>query len=164
MGKKKSQEKIDYLKLAASIVICQLAGIIGSFFTAGSVGSWYPTLNKPVFNPPSWVFGPVWIILYLLMGVSLYIVWNKGIKSKQSKKAVAVFGIQLILNTLWSILFFGLQSPLFAFIEIIFLWAAILLSIIYFYRISKTASYMLIPYILWVSFAAVLNLSLFLLN
>jgi tryptophan-rich sensory protein len=98
------------------------------------------------------------------MGISLYIIWNKGIKSRRSKIAVSIFGVQLVLNALWSILFFGLQSPLFAFVEIIFLWAAILLSIIYFYRISKTASYLLAPYILWVSFAAVLNLFLFILN
>lgn len=156
--------KIDYWKLAASIVICQLAGVIGSFFTSSSVSIWYAELNKPGFNPPNWVFSPVWITLFLLMGIALYIVWNKGIKSKQSKTAVTIFGVQLGLNILWSVLFFGLRSPLSAFIEIIILWAAILFTIIYFYRVSKPAGYLLIPYILWVSFAAVLNFFIYYLN
>lgn len=156
--------KINYLKLIPSIVICQLAGIIGSFFTSSSVSNWYLTLNKPFFNPPSWVFGPVWITLYLMMGISLYIVWNGGLRNKHAKIAITIFGIQLLLNSLWSILFFGLQSPLSAFIEIVLLWGAILATIIYFYRISKIASYLLIPYFLWVSFAAVLNLAIVYLN
>ncbi len=156
--------KINYWKLIPSIIICQLAGIIGSIFTVSSVSTWYLTLNKPFFNPPSWVFGPVWIMLYFLMGISLYIVWNKGIGSKESKIAISVFGVQLILNALWSIIFFGLRLPLFAFIEIIFMWLAIIATIVYFYRISKVASYLLIPYILWVSFAAILNFAIYYLN
>jgi translocator protein len=156
--------KVNYWKLIVAIIVCQLAGFIGSFFTISSVSTWYLTLNKPFFNPPSWLFGPVWITLYLLMGISLYLVWNRGINGKTSRIAITFFSIQLILNSLWSILFFGLKSPLYAFMEIIFLWAAILLTIIYFNRISKPASYLLIPYILWVSFAAVLNLSIFILN
>lgn len=156
--------KINYWKLAISIVVCQLAGFIGSFFTVSSVSTWYLTLNKPFFNPPSWLFGPVWISLYFLMGISLYLIWDEGIKSKQSKGALYIFGAQLILNSLWSILFFGLKSPLFAFIEIIILWIAIILTIKYFYRISKSASYLLIPYVLWVSFAAILNFFIFYLN
>lgn len=156
--------KINYFKLISSILICQLAGFIGSFFTVSSVSSWFLTLNKPFFNPPNWLFGPVWITLYFLMGISLYLVWSKGIKDIQSKMAVLIFAIQLILNSLWSIIFFGFQSLLFAFIEIILLWIAILLTIIYFNKISKTASYLLIPYILWVSFAAILNFSIYYLN
>lgn len=156
--------KINYWKLAASIVICQLAGIVGSFFTVSSVNTWYLELAKPSFNPPSWVFSPVWITLFVLMGISLYIVWDKGIKSKQSKIAITIFGVQLALNTLWSILFFGLRLPLYAFMEIMLLWIAILLTITYFYRISKPAAYLLMPYILWVSFAAILNFFLFYLN
>ena len=104
--------KINYFKLVLSIIVCQLAGFIGSFFTVSSVSSWYLTLNKPFFNPPSWLFGPVWITLYLLMGISLYIIWNKGITNNQSKIAVLIFAIQLILNSLWSIIFFGLKTPL----------------------------------------------------
>jgi translocator protein len=156
--------KINYFKLVFSIIVCQLAGIIGSFFTVSSVSTWYLTLNKPFFNPPGWLFGPVWVILYFLMGISLYIIWDKGIKSSKSKIALSVFGLQLILNSLWSILFFGLKSPLLAFIEIIFLWITIILTIICFNRISKSASYLLIPYILWVSFAAILNFSIYYLN
>ncbi len=156
--------KINYWKLTASIMICQLAGIIGSFFTVASISNWYLTLNKPTFNPPNWIFSPVWVALFALMGISFYLIWNKGIKSRQSKIAVMLFGVQLLLNIVWSILFFGLRSPLLAFIEIIFLWIAILLTIVYFYRISKTASYLLIPYLVWVSFAGVLNFFLFYLN
>lgn len=156
--------KINYWKLTASIVICQSAGIIGSFFTASSVKTWYLELAKPPFNPPGWVFSPVWITLFFLMGISFSIIWDKGITSKKSKTAVTIFGVQLALNTVWSILFFGLRSPFSALIEILFLWIAILFTIIYFYRISKPAAYLLIPYILWVSFAVVLNFSLFYLN
>ena len=147
-------------KLLISILLPFLASGIGGLFTASSVSSWYVTLNKPSFNPPSWVFGPVWTILYLLMGISLYLVWSK----KFSKPAFIFFGVQLFLNALWSILFFGIKSPLFAFIGITLLWTAIFITIIYFYKLNKLSSYLLIPYILWVSFAAVLNFAIFLLN
>jgi len=156
--------KTDYKKLIASLIICQMAGIIGSVFTVSSVGTWYLEISKPAFTPPSWVFAPVWTTLFLMMGLALYIVWSKGVKSKDSRIALTVFGIQLVLNTLWSILFFGLRSPFLALVEIVFLWAAILLSIVYFYKISKRAAYLLVPYIAWVSFAAVLNLFIVLLN
>lgn len=156
--------KINYLKLLISILICQLAGIIGSFFTVSSVNGWYAALIKPSFNPPSWIFSPVWITLYLLMGISLYLVWVNKSNHNSKKVAYIIFGAQLFLNSLWSILFFGLRSPLAAFIEIIILWFAILFTMIYSYRISKISSYLLIPYIAWVSFAAVLNLSLLYLN
>jgi tryptophan-rich sensory protein len=156
--------KIKYWKLIVSVLIPLLASAVGGFFTSTSVSTWYVELNKPVFNPPNWVFGPVWTALYILMGISLYLVWSKGIKTKKAKAAVTIFSIQLALNILWSVIFFGLKSPLFAFIEIVFLWSAILMTIIYFYRISKPAAYLLLPYILWVSFAAVLNCFLFILN
>ena len=150
------------LKIIISILIPFLASFIGGLFTSSSVSTWYVDLIKPSFNPPSWVFGPVWTILYLLMGVSLYLIWID--KSKNKKIAFVAFGVQLFFNALWSILFFGLKNPLFAFIEIILLWTAILTTIIYFYRINKNAAYLLIPYILWVSFAAVLNFFIFYLN
>jgi tryptophan-rich sensory protein len=156
--------KINWVKLIASIFICELVGILGSVFTVSSVSTWYPTLNKPFFNPPSWLFGPVWTLLYLLMGISLYLVWDKGLKKQQSKTSVVIFGLQLALNLFWSILFFGLRMPLIAFIEIILLWLAILLTIMHFKRISRTAAYLLIPYILWVSFAAALNFAIYYLN
>jgi translocator protein len=149
-------------KLVISLIIPFFASVIGGFFTASSVSTWYVTLNKPFFNPPSWVFGPMWTFLYFLMGISLYFVWIN--KAKNKKSAFTIFGIQMFLNAVWSVLFFGFQNPLFAFIEIILLWFAILFMIIYFYRINKTSAYLLIPYILWVSFAAVLNFSIFILN
>ncbi|MBI2129887.1 tryptophan-rich sensory protein [Candidatus Woesearchaeota archaeon] len=151
-------------KLIFSIIICQLAGLIGSFFTASSVDTWYAALEKPGFNPPNWIFGPVWVALFLLMGISLYLVWEKGIKAKGAKIALIFFGIQLLLNMVWSIIFFGLRSPLYASIEIIILWLAILLTIIKFYKISKPAAYLLVPYILWVSFAVALNISIVFIN
>lgn len=150
--------------LLYSLIICQLAGIIGSFFTSSSIPTWYAALEKPSFNPPNWVFAPVWTTLFVLMGISLYLIWNKGLKAKEVKTALTFFGIQLALNVLWSIIFFGLKSPLYAFVEIIILWIAILLTILKFYKISKVAAYLLIPYILWVSFAAVLNFLIFTLN
>jgi len=149
-------------KLIISLILPFLASAIGSLFTSTSVSTWYVDLVKPSFNPPSWVFGPVWTILFLLMGIALYLVWVE--KSKNKKTAFLAFGVQLFLNALWSVLFFGLQKPLFAFIEIIFLWTVILITIIYFYRINKVSSYLLIPYLLWVSFAAVLNFFLYILN
>jgi len=147
----------NYIKLIIAILVCQLAGFIGSLFTITNQTSWYSNLNKPIFAPPNWLFGPVWITLFILMGVSLYLVWKK-------KADIRIFFVQLILNTTWSVLFFGLQSPLFAFMEIILLWFAIMLTIIKFHKISKTAAYLLIPYILWVSFAAVLNFGYLILN
>jgi tryptophan-rich sensory protein len=145
-------------------MICQLAGIIGSLFTFNSVKTWYLTLTKPSFNPPSAVFGPVWTILFLMMGIALFLVWQKGLDAPGVKVALLIFAAQLILNILWSIIFFGLKLPLFAFIEIVILWIFILLTIINFYRISHPAGLILIPYILWVSFASVLNFAIFLLN
>jgi tryptophan-rich sensory protein len=149
--------------LVLCVVICLCAGAIGSFFTASSISTWYAGLNKPSFNPPSWIFGPVWTILYILMGVSLFLVVKRGF-SKKNKLALKFFGVQLVLNTLWSILFFGLRNPLLAFVDIILLWIFILLTILKFYRISKWSSYLLMPYILWVSFASVLNYAIWMLN
>jgi len=154
----------NILKLAASIIICLSAGFIGSIFTADSISTWYAEIEKPFFNPPNWVFAPVWTTLFILMGISLYLVWKRGIAKEGVKIALTLFGVQIVLNTLWSILFFGMKSPFLAFMEIIILWAAILLTILKFMKISKTAGYLLVPYILWVSFAAVLNFSIFILN
>ncbi len=175
------------VKLVISILICEGAGIIGSFFTAPAIKTWYASLEKPVLNPPNWLFAPVWTILFLLMGISLYLVWAKNWKietpeNKSAKKAwnpiseklwsgtwkeenaVAIFVLQLILNILWSVIFFGLKMPSIAFVEILMLWVAILYTIVNFYRISKIAAYLLIPYILWVTFAAILNFSIVTLN
>jgi tryptophan-rich sensory protein len=151
-------------KLLSAIIICQLAGVIGSIFTSSSVETWYAELTLPSFAPPGWFIGAVWITLYTLMGISLYLIWNKGLRNKSVKEAVSIFFIQLVLNSVWSFLFFGLQSPFIAFIEIIILWIAILFTVIKFYRISKNASLLLIPYIMWVSVALLLNFSIWLLN
>jgi tryptophan-rich sensory protein len=157
-------KNVNISKLLASILLCQFAGVIGSVFTASSLDNWYLLLEKPSFNPPSWVFFPVWTALYTLMGISLYLVWEKGLQKPEVKKGIFIFGIQLGLNSLWSFLFFGLKSPYYAFIEIILLWLAIFLTILQFRKISKTASYLLLPYIIWVSFAAVLNYYIWILN
>lgn len=154
----------DFFKLAAGIAVCEFTGIAGAYFTMSSVTSWYITLDKPSFSPPGWIFGPVWTLLYFLMGVSLFLVWKRGFKNKRSKTALYFFGGQLFLNFVWSILFFGLHSPLLALFDIIALWLMIVLTIIKFRPISKPAAYLLIPYFLWVSFASVLNFSILLLN
>ncbi|RXA17065.1 tryptophan-rich sensory protein [Methanosarcina sp. MSH10X1] len=155
---------VNLFKLLVSILLCQLAGAIGSVFTASSLENWYLLLEKPTFNPPSWVFFPVWVTLYTLMGISFYLVWEKGFQKEGVKMALLIFGVQLGLNTLWSFLFFGLKSPFYAFVEIILLWLAICLTILKFREISKLASYLLFPYLLWVSFAMLLNYYLWILN
>ncbi len=152
------------LKFIISIIICQLAGVLGSLFTRPAIPTWYVNLNKPSFTPPNWIFSPVWITLFILMGISAFLVWNRGINVKGVKKALIIFVVQLILNAFWSVAFFGFKSPLAGLIVIILLWIAILFTIINFNNISKTASLLLIPYIIWVSFAAVLNFSIWRLN
>lgn len=149
-------------KLIFSIVICQLAGVIGSIFTASSVLDWYIYLNKPSFNPPSFVFAPVWTLIYILMGIAVYLVWTSD--KRRSILSFVIFDIQLTLNALWSILFFGFRNPFIAFIDIILLWIFIILTIWQFAKVNKKASYLLIPYIAWVSFAVILNYSIWQLN
>lgn len=155
---------MEIKKFIAAVVICNLAGIIGSVFTSSSVGTWYQTINKPEFTPPGWVIGLVWTVLFTLMGVALYLVWIKGIEAEGVKYALLIFGLQLILNILWSFFFFGLRNPFYAFIEIIILWILILATIVSFHRIDLRAALLLAPYILWVSFAAYLNYSIWQLN
>ena len=155
---------IKLLQLIIAILISQSAGLVGSVFTVKSVSIWYAVLNKPSFNPPGWLFGPVWILLYTLMGISSYLIWQEREESKLVFLVLVIFGIQLALNALWSFLFFGLQNPGLAFAEIIVLWIFILITILLFYKINHLASYLLIPYILWVSFAMVLNFYIWRLN
>jgi len=150
-----------WVKVIISILICQMAGFIGSIFTSPSIQTWYVGLQKPAFAPPNWVFAPAWISLFTLMGISLYLVWNK---KKNIKTPLVLFSVQLVLNMMWSFLFFGLKSPFYALVEIIILWIAILLTIISFYKVSKRAGILLLPYILWVSFATILNYYIWLLN
>ncbi len=157
-------KKSDILKLIVSLIICQLAGFVGSLFTTPSIPIWYAALEKPSFTPPNWVFSPVWISLFVLMGISLFLVWQKSFHYPGVSGAMLWFGIQLFLNMLWSILFFGLKSPFFAFVGIIFLWVAIFLTLIKSFKVSRLASVLLVPYICWVSFAAILNFAIWNLN
>ena len=152
--------------LALFILACELAGILGSFFTMQSIPTWYATLIKPSFSPPNWLFAPAWTLLYALMGTAAYLVWEKrqGAKNKMVGAALNMFCIQLVLNALWSVVFFGLRSPGFGLIEIFVLWFAILITILQFLKVSRWAAWLMTPYLLWVSFACGLNLGIFLLN
>lgn len=152
------------LNLILAVLICQGAGLVGSLFTAPAIPSWYAGLEKPSFSPPNWLFAPVWFLLYTFMGVAAYLIWNKGIGKKEVKTALTFFAIQLVLNSLWSVVFFGLRLPQYALLEIVVLWVFILLTLLRFYKISRVAGLLLVPYILWVSFAAVLNLFIVKLN
>jgi benzodiazapine receptor len=154
---------IDIPKLVASLVLCQLAGFLGSLFTTPAIPTWYRALRKPFFTPPNWLFSPAWISLYALMGISLFFVWRRS-DHPRFKPALIFFFIQLILNILWSVAFFGLRSPLLGLMDIILLWIAILFTILNFFKVSKFAGVLLIPYLLWVGFATVLNFSLWILN
>lgn len=147
--------------LVFSLALPLMIGAIGSFFTIESIPTWYATLNKPGFSPPNYIFGPVWTILYILMGVSLYLVLSS---KKKNKKAVQLFFIQLFLNLVWSLVFFKIQHPVAGLIDIILLWIAILMTIKEFLKIKKEAAYLLYPYLAWVTFAAILNLAIVLLN
>jgi tryptophan-rich sensory protein len=157
-------QKVNSFKLLASVLLCQLAGAIGSAFTASSLENWFILFEKPAFSPPSWIFFPIGVTLYTLMGISFYIVWEKRLQQREVKIGLLIFGIQLGLNSLWSFLFFGLRSSYYAFVERIFLWLAIFLTIVKFRKIPKSASYLLLPYIIWVSFAMLLNYYIWILN
>ncbi len=153
-----------FTKLVVCLALTFSAALLGSLFTRNAISDWYATLNKPFFTPPDWLFGPVWTILYLLISLSAFLVWQKGLDNPAVKTALALYLLQLILNALWTPLFFGLKMPLVAFIEILLLWTAIILTIIASARVSILAGLLLLPYIVWTSFAAVLNCSLWLLN
>ncbi|MFH1827564.1 MAG: TspO/MBR family protein [bacterium] len=152
------------IKFFVAVLVCELVGILSMPFTISAISSWYTTLNKPFFSPPNWIFGPVWTLLYFLMGIAAFLIWEKGLKNKKVKIALFFFITQLFFNFLWSVLFFGLKSPILAFVDIVLLMLFILMTYFQFLRISKAAAYILIPYILWVTFASLLNLSIVLLN
>jgi translocator protein len=153
---------INYKQLIPCLLLPQLVGFTGAYATISSIKTWYITLNKPWFNPPNYLFGPVWNILYLLMGVSFYLVLQNN--TATNSKAKWIFGIQLFLNFCWSFLFFKFQMLGIAMIEIHVMWLSILAMIIVFYNINKTAALLQIPYLLWVSFATVLNTTLWYIN
>ncbi len=152
--------KINWGRLLGCIVGIELIGNIGSLATLSQITTWYAALNKPWFNPPSGIFGPVWTILFALMGIALYLVWQQ----KNNKRALTLFGVQLALNALWSFIFFGWHQPGWAFIEIVIMWIAILATIIEFHKISKTAAWLMVPYLAWVTFASVLTFAVWQLN
>ena len=153
------------MKLFISILIPLLVGGISGYFTSSGVNGWFATANKPWFNPPNWIFAPVWTALYVMMGIALYLVWRtETISSSVKQTAVILFVIQLTLNFFWSLIFFKLQQPGWAFAEIIIMWLAILFTILWFGKISSTAAWLLVPYICWVSFASVLNYAIWKLN
>jgi tryptophan-rich sensory protein len=153
----------EWLGLAGFLLACFGAAAIGGAFTSSSVGSWYQTLSKPSFNPPSWVFGPVWTVLYAMMAVAAWRVWRqRGFSGAPA--ALALFGVQLVLNLGWSLLFFGARMPGAAFAEIVVLWGAILLTTLAFFRIDRPAGWMMVPYLAWVSFASVLNFAIWQMN
>lgn len=151
-------------KPTVSILLCLAVGFLGSLFTISAVPIWYAGLRKPPFSPPSWLFAPVWTILYILMGVALSLVWSRGVRRKDVKNAIYIFGIQLFLNAVWSPVFFGYKNILLALVIIVVMWIFILKTIIAFAKVDKVASYLLYPYILWVSFATILNFSVWILN
>ncbi len=156
--------KIKVLRISITVALCLFIGFLGSIATQSSIDTWYPTLVKPSFNPPNWVFAPVWTTLYILIGIAAGIVWSKGFYHKWVKTALYHFGFQLLLNTAWSIFFFGMRNPLLAFIDIIALFILLLFTIKWFFVVNKMSAYLLIPYIFWVAFAAILNFSIWQLN
>ncbi len=159
-----SEMLMDLRALISAIVVCEGAGGVGALVTGPAVRTWYPGLRKPAFNPPSWIFAPVLTVLYLLMGVSLFLTWRRRSLEARAAPALRIFTLQLLLNALWSMLFFGLKSPRFAFMDIVILWAAIILTIRAMYRVSRVGALLLLPYLVWVSFAGLLNLAIWRLN
>ncbi|MFH1576552.1 MAG: TspO/MBR family protein [Candidatus Margulisiibacteriota bacterium] len=146
------------------IVISFVAGGVGQLATGPSIPTWYATLNRPAIAPPNWLFGPVWTLLYISMGIAAAIIWQKGIANKVVKVAIIIFLIQLVLNGLWSFIFFGWHWLFIAFIEILVMWFFIVLTIVKFYALSPTAGLIMVPYLLWVTFASILNFSFWWIN
>jgi len=156
--------KQDLPKLIVSILVCFAAAALGSFFTTPQITGWYAGLEKPWFAPPNWVFGPVWTILYFLMGIALFLVWRKGLERPDVRQGVILFAVQLAFNVAWSWLFFGLQSALAGLVGIVILWVLILATLIQFWKIERIAGALLIPYIAWVTIATNLNYAIWVLN
>jgi len=156
--------KIKLLRTSIAILLCLFIGFLSSIATQMSINTWYITLNKPSFTPPNWVFAPVWILLYIMMGISAGIVWSKGFYHKWVKTALYHFGFQLLFNVAWSIFFFGMRNPLIAFLDILALFILLLFTIKWFKVVNSMAYYLLIPYVVWVAFAAALNFSIWQLN
>ncbi|MDZ4807048.1 MAG: TspO/MBR family protein [Bacteroidota bacterium] len=152
------------LKLIIAIIIPVAVGAVSGFFTSSEIPGWYQTINKPTWNPPSWLFGPVWTTLYILMGIALFLVWKSDASQSVKKTAIILFAAQLVLNFFWSFIFFNQHQIGWAVVEIITMWVFILLTIFAFAPISKIAAWLLVPYISWVSFATILNYTIWKLN
>lgn len=154
----------DFPKLVASVITCELVGFLGTPFTISAIPTWYVTLNKPFFAPPNWIFGPVWTVLYCMMGVAFYLIWKLGWQKKKTRVAGRLFLAQLLLNFIWTPIFFGLRAPILALVVIVAMWMLIVMTMKRFYPLSRLAFYLLVPYLLWVSFATLLNAAIVLLN
>jgi len=152
------------MKLIISILVPLLVGASAGFFTSSGVNGWYATASKPWFNPPNWIFAPVWTALYILMGIALFLVWKAETDKNIKQTAIILFSVQLTLNFFWSFIFFKLQLPGWAFAEIILMWIMIFITILWFGKISSAAAWLLVPYISWVSFASILNYAIWKLN
>lgn len=164
MKKNKKSTTRPILIYVISILVCLGAGWLGSLFTTPAIPIWYAALKKPFFTPPSWLFAPVWSFLYICMGVACAMIWQMNIAKKNVRDALEMFGVQLMFNIFWSIVFFGMHSIAGGLIVIILLWGTLLLTIRRFYQLSNPAGALLIPYILWVSFATVLNAAIWIIN
>jgi len=152
------------IKIALVVLVCVSLGFLSGMVTRDSITVWYPTLVKPVFNPPNWIFAPVWTLLYIMMGIAAGLVWTSNTDEKIMKKALGFFAIQFGLNVLWSYLFFGLHNPLLALVEVVLLWLMIFETYNQFKKIDTISGFLLIPYLAWVSFATILNASIWWLN
>ncbi len=155
---------MNYKRLIISLALPQLAGLIGALFTVSAIPTWYASLQRPSFSPPNWVFGPAWTILYILMGISIYLIWQRIKEGKKIKSVMFLFWVHLFFNAIWSIIFFGFQNPKLALINIVIIWLFIIILMFKFWKINRWSTYLLIPYFLWVSFASILNYFIWYLN
>jgi len=155
---------MNYKRLTISLLLPQLAGLFGVIFTSTAIPTWYATLEKPIFSPPNWIFGPMWTLLYVLMGVSVYLIWQQCGKKKGVENRLYLFWTHLVFNAFWSVIFFGLKNIALALVCILIIWGMIAWMMASFWKIDKRASLLLIPYFLWVSFASALNVSILVLN
>jgi len=155
---------VSIYKIVVAVGVSELTGVLGALFTYPSLSTWYASLQKPSFVPPNWIFFPVWVTLYTLMGIAAYLVWDKGLRARAVRTSLSLFALQLVLNFLWTFIFFGLHSLLYGLVEIVMLWIVIALTMISFSRVSKAAGLLLLPYIVWISIAGTLNYYLWLLN
>jgi tryptophan-rich sensory protein len=154
----------EWIALACAVAACFAAAGIGSLYTTPAIPTWYASLQKPAWTPPAWLFGPVWTLLYLSMAIAVWLVWRERGFGGGAGLAITLFAVQLVLNALWSIVFFGWRRPDLALVEIFFLWAAVFATMLSFWRVSHAAAWLIWPYLLWVTFAGFLNLAIWRLN